>query len=238
MGTSMDSPSRRIALQVFALALQVPGSDLCCCRLMLARVMHILETSQRNVWAQEMRILLDPRNPFSVLGHGDRASLEVFESADSRIGLTLQNASVRIVCLLNLANYNRLELASGTFEVEVGSVQVVLFFDLPLYLLLDLESLNERVMLANRRGRVMRRRVESLLVGLNGSASTVLLLVDIVLEVAGQGLDLLDLLGQVIAKSLQLVDDVCLDVLCLVRFVDGVLVVVAENVVRFIDATG
>jgi hypothetical protein len=60
---------------------------------------------------------------------------------------------------------------------------------------------------------------------------------DVVLEIARERLDLLDLLSEICSKAAELIDDISLDVSCLVGLGNGLLVEVAENAVSIIQAS-
>ena len=115
-------------------------------------------------------------------------------------------------------------------------MKVVLFVNLPLDLALDSEANHVRVALACDRRWVRVNQRERLLKCSHALPCRLLLLLDIVLEIARQGLDLLDFLCEICSKAVELVDDVRLDVAGLVRFDDGLLVEVAEYAVRIVEA--
>ena len=55
--------------------------------------------------------------PFLVLGHGNGPVAELLNDAIGIVGLPLEDAGVRIVGLLDLADNDRLKLSSRAFEV-------------------------------------------------------------------------------------------------------------------------
>ena len=81
--------------------------------------MNLLWRSQRDAWVNKLIIVGYEVNPFLVLGHGDGPVTEFLNDAVSVIRLSLQNAGVGIIGLLDLTNDNGFELSARALEVEI-----------------------------------------------------------------------------------------------------------------------
>ena len=219
---------------------------------MFTRVANVLESTQRQVRVDKMRIAPHESAPFLVSGHSNWASAELLDSGIHLVCFTLQDARECVVCFLDLADNDRLQFAPGVLEVEIGlftsvvclfkramlihPVKIVLLVDLPLHLALNTQTDDIGVAFAsNCRGIRVNHR-QGFLESCDALTRRLLFLFDIVLEVAGQRFDLFDLLGQVCSETTELVDDICLDVSGLVCLEDGLLVVVAEETAGLIQA--
>lgn len=108
-------------------------------------------------------------------------------------------------------------------------VEVVLLVKLALNLALDGQAQKERILLASGRRRVDVALPEHTLECLHSLAGGIHLLLNRVLKVAGQVLDLLDLLLQVASEPGQCKNDVFLNLLCLVRFKNSIFVVASQD---------
>ena len=117
------------------------------------------------------------------------------------------------------------------------SVQVVLLIDLSLDLALHTQAHNVGVSLASDCRRIRVDYCKSFLESSNALSCILLFFLDIVFEVARQRLDLLDLLGQVCAETTKLVDHIGFNVPGLVGLNDSLLVEIAEEAVRIVQAT-
>lgn len=115
-------------------------------------------------------------------------------------------------------------------------MEVVLLVNLPLDLALDAQTDNIWVSLACYSCRVGIDQCERLLKHCDALSCVLLFLFDVVLEVARERLDLLYLLCKICAQAAQLVDHVGLDIASLVSLDNCLLVKVAENAVRIIEA--
>lgn len=79
---------------------------------MLAGVVNVLDSTQRQSGVDKVRICFDKLVPFEVFGHGDRAGAQVLHGVVSIVAFTFEDSSERIVRFLNLANDDGLELAA------------------------------------------------------------------------------------------------------------------------------
>lgn len=115
-------------------------------------------------------------------------------------------------------------------------MQVVLLVNLTFDLALNSQAHDIGVSLAsNSRGIGVDHR-QSLFKGCYSLPCAFLFFLNVVLEVARQRFDLLDLLGQVRAKTAELVDDVCFDIAGLVGLRNSLFVEVTEEAVRLVQA--
>lgn len=62
--------------------------------------------------------------PLGILGHGDRTGAKLVNGAVRSVCLSLENAGICVVRLLDLANNDSLKLPSRILEVQVGLVDV------------------------------------------------------------------------------------------------------------------
>ena len=122
-------------------------------------------------------------------------------------------------------------------EVSPYLVQVVLFVDLSLQLAVHGQSQEVRILLARSQGRVEFSLTKHLLEVVDGFASCSHLTVDGVLEVPRKVLDLLYFLVEVTAKTSQSQYDVLFDLACLVRLLEGKLVVIPQDLEGIVEAT-
>jgi len=120
-------PSRSVALQVFALPFEHTGADLSSSWMMLARVLDILESAQRHVGVDKVRVALHELGPLMIARHGNGPAAKLLDSGVHLIGVALQDARKRVVRLLDLAHDNRLELASRVLKVEIRLLVLVRF---------------------------------------------------------------------------------------------------------------
>jgi len=116
-------------------------------------------------------------------------------------------------------------------------VEVILLINLPLHLALDTQTNDIGISLAcNCRG-VGVGQSQRLLKCCYTLPRGLLFLLDVVLEVARQRLDLLDLLRKISPEAAELVDDVCFNVPRLVGLEDGLLVEIAEDAVGVVQTS-
>lgn len=115
-------------------------------------------------------------------------------------------------------------------------MQIILLVDLAFDLALNTQTHNVWIALTGDRGRIGVHHGERLFKRGHAFSRVLFLLFDIVLEVARERLDLLDLLRKVRAQPAKLVDHICFDVPGFVRLYDGLLVKVAEETVRIVQA--
>ena len=245
-----DVPARTVGFEVLALALKHACTDLGSGRVVSARVGNVLDATKRHIGRNEMRVVGNERRPLLVFGHGDGAAAQTLNCLVSIITLALEDASKCVVSLLDLANNNRLELATGGFEVEVGlitlvnvhvlsqysmathSVKVVLLINLLLDCTVDAKPDDVWVVLASCAAILVVGMLQRFLELLDFPPCSLLFLINGVLEVAAQALDFLDLLAEITAESTQTADDVVFDLARLVGFSERVSVEVLENASR------
>lgn len=72
-------PSGCIALQVLALSFKHTCPNFGSGRVVFARVFNVLESAQRHVGIDKMRITLHKSGPFVVTGHSNRPSAKLFD---------------------------------------------------------------------------------------------------------------------------------------------------------------
>jgi len=113
------SPSRGITLEIFALALKHSSANLRGGGVLLAWITNVVDSTQRQSRVDKVRITLDEAGPLVVLGYGNRTASELLDSIIGVVTLTSENTCKSVVRLLNLADDDRLELATRGFEVEV-----------------------------------------------------------------------------------------------------------------------
>jgi hypothetical protein len=87
-----------------------------------SRIVDVVGRPDRDIRVNKLLVSRDKVCPFMVLGHGDGSGAEALDSTIRHIRFTLQDTSIGIVRLLNLARNDRLQLPAGRFEVEVGLV--------------------------------------------------------------------------------------------------------------------
>lgn len=119
-----DLPACRVALQVLALPFQQSGADLLGREMILAWIMDLLRGTQRNRGVYECLVVGYKVYPLLVLGHGDGPVAKLLDDAIGVVGLALEDASVGVVGLLDLAHDNRLKLAARALKVEVRLEQI------------------------------------------------------------------------------------------------------------------
>lgn len=117
-------------------------------------------------------------------------------------------------------------------------VQVVLLLDLSLDLAVDGQAQEIGILLPRDGGGIDVAVAEHVLQVVDGPPGAVHLLVDRILEVAGQALDLLDLQVEVAPQAGEGLDDVLLDLAGLVGLEDGRLVVVAQDAQGVVQTAG
>lgn len=123
--TRKNLPAGRVALEVLALALQQACADFLSRKMVLARVVNLLWSSERHGRVHDSVLVGDEVNPFLVLGHGDGTFAKVANNVEVVLSLALQDTSIGVVSLLDLANHNGLEFAARAFEVEICLRQLV-----------------------------------------------------------------------------------------------------------------
>ena len=115
-------------------------------------------------------------------------------------------------------------------------MEIVLLINLALNLTVDSQSQEERILLASGGSLVDFAFVENIGESGDGLAGVVHLLVYRVLEVAGEVLDLLDLLLQITAQTSESEDDILLNLTGLVRLLHSLFVIVTEQLESVIDS--
>ena len=130
---------------------------------MFAGVFNFLESAQRHVGVDKVRITLDKLGPLVVAWHGNGPTAQFLDRRVHVVCIALQDVRKRVVRFLDLANDDRLELAPRVLEVEVRlnmlvlymqsraptyPVEVVLLVNLPLDLALYTQTDNIWVALA------------------------------------------------------------------------------------------
>lgn len=88
--------------------------------MVLARVVNLVGGTQRHSGIDDLILMSDEVDPFLVLGHSNGTFTELAHEVHCVLGLSLENASVGIVGLLDLADDNGLQLPARAFKVEVG----------------------------------------------------------------------------------------------------------------------
>jgi hypothetical protein len=73
---------------------------------MFAWVLNVLESAQRHVGVNKVRVTLDKPGPLVVPRHGNGTSAKLFDGRVHLVRVALQDARERIVCLLHLADDN------------------------------------------------------------------------------------------------------------------------------------
>jgi hypothetical protein len=94
-----------------------------------SRVADVLCLSDWYIWIHKLVVFLDEEGPFVVLWHGDGSDAELFYRFISGIGLPLQDSGVRVVCFLDLADNDGLQLSSGGLQIQVRLRRVSLLAD-------------------------------------------------------------------------------------------------------------
>ena len=217
--------------------------------MVFAGIGNVFDATQRHVRRDEMRVVGNESRPLLILGHGDGTAAEAFDSFVCIVAFALENARESVVRLLNLADDDRLQLATGSLEVEVGlvmlviimrmeeagvnyPVKIVLLVNLPLDRAIHTESDNKWIIFAGGIAAFVVDMLQSILQLLDFTPCSILLLVDGVLEVTAQTLNLLDLLAQVTAQARKTTNDVAFDFARLVGFGERVPVEVFQDASR------
>lgn len=125
MKAQKNIPSRRVALQIFALPLEHASSNFCGSWVVLSRILDLFQPAQRHVRVDEVRVTADEPTPFLVSGHGNWASAELLDCGVHLVCVTLENAGKGIVGFLDLAYDDGLELTPRILKVEVGLLRLV-----------------------------------------------------------------------------------------------------------------
>jgi hypothetical protein len=116
-------------------------------------------------------------------------------------------------------------------------MKIVLLINLPLDLTLDTQTNYVRISLACDSIRVRVYQSQRFLERCHALPRGLLLLLDVVLEVARERLDLLDLLRKICAQAAQLVDHIRLDIAGFVRFHHGLFVEIAQYAIGVVEAS-
>jgi hypothetical protein len=87
--------------------------------MVLARIADLLDAAERQTGVDEVRVTRDELVPLLIFRQGDGTGAEGLDGVVSIVTLALEDSSQRIVRLLDLANYNGLELATRALKVEV-----------------------------------------------------------------------------------------------------------------------
>lgn len=111
-------PARSITLEVLALALQHPSPDFGSCWMALARIGDALHIPERNSRIDELCCASDKLVPLVILGHGYWTRLELLGGVKSFIGFASKDASIGIVCFLDLAHNNPLQFTTRVLQVQ------------------------------------------------------------------------------------------------------------------------
>lgn len=111
-------PPGGIALQIFALAFQHPGSNLYRSRVIFPRVGNILDISERDIGVDQLVGIGKEGVPFDIFRHRYGSSSELLHSVIRLVRFSLENTGICIVGLLNLTNDNGLKFASRLLQVQ------------------------------------------------------------------------------------------------------------------------
>ena len=87
---------------------------------MLSRVFDFFQSAQRQVRVDKVSIASNKAIPLLISRHSDRAAAKLLDCGIHLVRVALEDAGESIVGFLYFANNDRLKLAPGVFEVEVG----------------------------------------------------------------------------------------------------------------------
>ncbi len=118
--SDLDPPSRRVVLQVLALALQHPTSYLDGRRVIFAREHNVRCLADGISGIHHLTVIRGELIPFMVFGHGKGPFFEFVGRVIRVVGFTAKDPGENGVCLLDFSHDDRLELATGCFQVQVG----------------------------------------------------------------------------------------------------------------------
>lgn len=85
--------------------------------MVFTRVLYLLQVSHWEVGVNEMGVTVHEMVPFNIPGHSDRAISELLDSRVNLVGVTFQDCCQSIVCFLDLANDDRLQLPTRVLKV-------------------------------------------------------------------------------------------------------------------------
>lgn len=114
-----DRPSGCVAFQVLALPFKHASPDLRGGRVMLARVLNVLQSAQWYVGVDKVGVAPDETSPLLVSGHSNWATAELLDSCVHLVSITLHDTGKSVVSFLNLADNDGLEFTPRVLEVEV-----------------------------------------------------------------------------------------------------------------------
>lgn len=115
-------------------------------------------------------------------------------------------------------------------------MEIIFLVDLPFNLAIHRQSYHKWIALTNDSRRIDVDSRKGVFQMGHSFTSIFLLLLDGILEITRERLDFLDLAPKISPQTAQLCNHIALNIPRLVRFDDGLLVVVTENPVRFVDA--
>ena len=94
---------------------------------MLSRVLDFFQSAQGQVRVDEVSIAPNKTVPLLISRHSDRTATKLLDCGIHLVCVALEDASESIVGFLDLANNDRLKLASRVLEIEVGLCGLVQF---------------------------------------------------------------------------------------------------------------
>lgn len=221
------------------------------------RIIDVLRGAHRQRGVDELVVAAHKVRPLAVLGHADGARTQLVDGAVRGVGLALEDRGVGVVCLLDLAYDDGLQLAARRLKVQVclekvslttrtlrislfcdktHLVQIGLLVNLPLNLPVNRQPHQIRILLPRGKRRVHLGLPQHVLQRIHGLPRPVHLLVHRVFEVARQVADLLDLLVEVTPQPRECQNDVGLDLLGAGRVLAGGAVMAADDVDCVVEA--
>lgn len=87
---------------------------------MLSRIFDLFQPAQGQIGVNEMSVTADKTPPLLVSRHSNWSAAKLFDCRVHLICVALQDAGKSIVSFLDLANDDRLKLAPGVLQIEVG----------------------------------------------------------------------------------------------------------------------
>lgn len=113
-----------VTLEILRLTLEKPGPNFLAREMITSWIVDVLGGSYWNVGIHELVVLFDEIGPFVVLWHGNRTSAKFVDGIVCSVCVSLQNARIRIVRLLDLANDDRLQFSTRVLKVQVCLIMV------------------------------------------------------------------------------------------------------------------
>ena len=87
---------------------------------MLSRVFNFFQSAQGQVRVDKVSIASNKAIPLLISRHSDRTASKLLDCGVHFVRVALEDAGESIVGFLDFANNDRLKLAPGVLEVEVG----------------------------------------------------------------------------------------------------------------------